>query len=141
VADLWSIGKHVKRNVLSILLLFASLASLALSHALTFSFVLPKATRAIWSAHDVFEKNKKAAVSEADYDHAYAFDLRDSTVIIAAADSLHGIAQSASGLLFVLAFVAAYKRPIQPPQRNAGSRPSSGDTSASETPSSLGPRG
>ncbi len=33
------------------------------------------------------------------------------------------------------------KEPIQPPQRNAGSRPSSGDSSASETPSSLGPRG
>ncbi|HWA28606.1 MAG TPA: hypothetical protein VG734_23355 [Lacunisphaera sp.] len=29
----------------------------------------------------------------------------------------------------------------QPPQRNAGSRPSSGDASASETPSSPGPRG
>lgn len=29
----------------------------------------------------------------------------------------------------------------QPPQRNAGSRPSSGDSPASETPSSLGPRG
>lgn len=33
------------------------------------------------------------------------------------------------------------KRPNQPPQRNAGSRPSSDDSSASETPSSLGPRG
>lgn len=33
------------------------------------------------------------------------------------------------------------KRPIQPPQRNAGSRPSSGDSPASETSSSLGPRG
>jgi hypothetical protein len=31
--------------------------------------------------------------------------------------------------------------PNQPPQRNAGSRPSSGDSPASETPSSLGPRG
>lgn len=33
------------------------------------------------------------------------------------------------------------KEPNQPPQRNAGSRPSSDDSSASETPSSLGPRG
>ena len=33
------------------------------------------------------------------------------------------------------------KRPIQPPQRNAGSRPSSDDSSASESPSSLCPRG
>ncbi|HTJ79502.1 MAG TPA: hypothetical protein VL357_10950 [Rariglobus sp.] len=33
------------------------------------------------------------------------------------------------------------EEPIQPPQRNAGSRPSSDDSSASETPSSLGPRG
>jgi hypothetical protein len=31
--------------------------------------------------------------------------------------------------------------PNQPPQRNAGSRPFSGDSPASETPSSLGPRG
>lgn len=31
--------------------------------------------------------------------------------------------------------------PNQPPQRNAGNRPSSGDSPASETPSSLGPRG
>jgi hypothetical protein len=31
--------------------------------------------------------------------------------------------------------------PNQPPQRNAGSRPSSGESPASETPSSLGPRG
>ena len=31
--------------------------------------------------------------------------------------------------------------PIQSPQHNAGSRPSSGDSAASETPSSLGPRG
>jgi outer membrane protein assembly factor BamE (lipoprotein component of BamABCDE complex) len=35
----------------------------------------------------------------------------------------------------------AGKEPTQPPQRNAGSRPSSGDSSASDTPSSLGPRG
>jgi len=33
------------------------------------------------------------------------------------------------------------KEPNQPPQRNAGSRPSSGDLPVSETPSSLGPRG
>jgi hypothetical protein len=33
------------------------------------------------------------------------------------------------------------KEPNQPPQRNAGSRPSSGGSPASETPSSLGPRG
>jgi len=33
------------------------------------------------------------------------------------------------------------EEPNQPPQRNAGSRPSSADSSASETPSSLGPRG
>jgi hypothetical protein len=34
-----------------------------------------------------------------------------------------------------------FQRPNQAPQRNAGSRPSSGDSSVSETPSSLGPRG
>lgn len=33
------------------------------------------------------------------------------------------------------------KGPIQPPQRNAGDRPSSDVSSASETPSSFGPRG
>jgi hypothetical protein len=33
------------------------------------------------------------------------------------------------------------EEPNQSPQRNAGSRPSSDDSSASETPSSLGPRG
>ena len=33
------------------------------------------------------------------------------------------------------------KEPIQPPQRNAGSRPSSDDSPASKTSSSLGPRG
>lgn len=33
------------------------------------------------------------------------------------------------------------KTPSQPPQHNAGNRPSSDDSSASETPSSLGPRG
>ena len=33
------------------------------------------------------------------------------------------------------------KEPIQPPQRNAGNRPPSDDLSASETLSSLGPRG
>jgi hypothetical protein len=33
------------------------------------------------------------------------------------------------------------KEPNRPPQRNAGSRPSSGDSPASETLSSLGPRG
>lgn len=33
------------------------------------------------------------------------------------------------------------REPIQPPQHNAGSRPSSDDSSASETSSSLGPRG
>lgn len=32
-------------------------------------------------------------------------------------------------------------KPIQPPQRNAGSGPSAGDSSGSETPSSPGPRG
>jgi hypothetical protein len=36
---------------------------------------------------------------------------------------------------------AVRKEPIQPPQRNAGSRPSSGDSPASRNPSSLGPRG
>ena len=34
-----------------------------------------------------------------------------------------------------------YQEPNQPLQRNAGSRPSSDDSSASSTPSSLGPRG
>ena len=33
------------------------------------------------------------------------------------------------------------KEPNQSPQRNAGSRPSSDDSPASETPPSLGPRG
>jgi hypothetical protein len=36
---------------------------------------------------------------------------------------------------------AEKKEANQPPQRNAGSRPSSSYSSASETPSSLGPRG
>ena len=36
---------------------------------------------------------------------------------------------------------AIARKPNQPPQRNAGSRPSSDDSSVSETPSSLGPRG
>lgn len=50
-------------------------------------------------------------------------------------------------LLFPLALsllglaLSIQKRPIQPPQRNAGSRPSSGDSPASETPFSLGPPG
>ena len=42
--------------------------------------------------------------------------------------------------LLGLAF-SIQKRPIQSPQRNAGSRPSSSDSSVSETSSSLGPRG
>jgi hypothetical protein len=37
--------------------------------------------------------------------------------------------------------VARIEEANQPPQRNAGSRPPSGDSPASETPSSLGPRG
>jgi hypothetical protein len=37
--------------------------------------------------------------------------------------------------------VTAKEEPNQPPQRNAGSRPPSDDSPASETPSSLGPRG
>jgi hypothetical protein len=41
----------------------------------------------------------------------------------------------------LVASLVFQKRPIQPPQRNAGGRPSSGDSSASETPSSSGPRG
>jgi hypothetical protein len=36
---------------------------------------------------------------------------------------------------------ARFKEPDQPPQHNAGSRSSSGNSSVSETPSSLGPRG
>jgi hypothetical protein len=45
------------------------------------------------------------------------------------------------GRFFAALQSANPKPPNQAPQRNAGSRPSSGDTSASETPSSLGPRG
>ena len=43
----------------------------------------------------------------------------------------------------ITAFVFCRRRmtPNQPPQRNAGSRPSSDDSPASETPSSPGPRG
>ncbi len=41
----------------------------------------------------------------------------------------------------VATWMTKRKEPIQSPQRNAGSRPSSGDSPASETPSSLGPRG
>jgi hypothetical protein len=46
-------------------------------------------------------------------------------------------------LLFVYQWAIAQrmKGPNQSPQRNAGSRPSSGDSPTSETPSSLGPRG
>ena len=40
-----------------------------------------------------------------------------------------------------LELVVSPEGPIQPPQHNAGSRPSSGDFSGSETLSSLGPRG
>ena len=41
----------------------------------------------------------------------------------------------------LLNWAVVLEEPIQSPQRNAGSRPSSDDSSASETPSSLGPRG
>jgi len=41
----------------------------------------------------------------------------------------------------VWGLVSKKKKPNQPPQRNAGSRPSSDDSQAFETPSSLGPRG
>lgn len=40
----------------------------------------------------------------------------------------------------ILSLVRLFKRPNHPPQRNAGSHPSSDDSPASETPSSLGPR-
>ncbi len=40
-----------------------------------------------------------------------------------------------------VSFYASIKEPIQSAQRNAGSRPSSRDSSASENPSLLGPRG
>jgi hypothetical protein len=40
-----------------------------------------------------------------------------------------------------LLYSRSKRTPNQPPQRNAGSRPSSDVSSASETPSSLGPRG
>ena len=101
----------MKPNTLSIVLLIAALCSLAFSHLFTFSFVLPKATRAIWLAHDVFEKNKKEKASETDYDRAYAVWLRDSTTVIAWAKSLHVGLQVLSATLFVGAFFAASKRP------------------------------
>jgi len=47
----------------------------------------------------------------------------------------------AAGIVGLLRWLPARREPIQSPQRNAGSRPSSGDSSASETPSSHGPRG
>jgi len=43
--------------------------------------------------------------------------------------------------LFFDFLAAGFREPIQPPQHNAGSRPSSGDSPASDAESSLGPRG
>ena len=55
---------------------------------------------------------------------------------------------SVSGILFAASLCwivwltrRTEKKPNQPPQHNAGGRPSSGDSSASETTTSLGPRG
>lgn len=42
--------------------------------------------------------------------------------------------------LFFSFLAAGFREPIQPPQGNASSGPSSGDSSASETPPTLGPR-
>jgi len=42
---------------------------------------------------------------------------------------------------YKVVFDVTEEEPNQPPQRNAGSRPSSSASPASETPSSLGPRG
>jgi len=44
-------------------------------------------------------------------------------------------------LLMSFATTRDKSRPNQPPQSNAGSRPSSGDSPASETPSASAPRG
>lgn len=63
----------------------------------------------------------------------------------AAEPALFGIAMVLWPItLLVMMFSGSKRRntePNQSPQHNAGSRPSSGDSSASETPSSLGPRG
>jgi hypothetical protein len=47
----------------------------------------------------------------------------------------------AAGIVGLLRWLRARREPIQPPQHNAGSRPFSADSSASEISSSLGPRG
>jgi hypothetical protein len=54
------------------------------------------------------------------------------------------LAWSVSVLGFAIGFLLLCikrREPIQPPQHNAGNRPSSEDSPASETSSSLGPRG
>ena len=65
----------------------------------------------------------------------YAFGLI-MVLLVAIQDTRVAIASRCATLLD---FVE--KQPNQPPHRNAGSRPSPGDSSASETPSSPGPRG
>ncbi len=51
------------------------------------------------------------------------------------------IAVSVTAVALGLAWYEKRRRPNQSPQRNAGSRPSSGDSPTSENSSSLGPRG
>jgi hypothetical protein len=59
----------------------------------------------------------------------------------ALAQNLRDIARQERERKMMMEEVRKIAEPNQPPQRNAGSRPSSDDTSAPETPSSLLPRG
>ncbi len=78
---------------------------------------------------------------------AYLDSLRERLLILErdenSAGAEEGAIYNSSAMQQVVAVLEELrsKRPIQPPQHNAGSRPSAGDSSASETPSSLGPRG
>jgi hypothetical protein len=52
-----------------------------------------------------------------------------------------GLIEAAFAVIVFTQIRREYRNAYQPPQHNAGSRPSSGDSPASETSSSLGPRG
>jgi hypothetical protein len=67
--------------------------------------------------------------------------LRASVGLQPISEYLKGFADRSGGRVSPKWVKAAEEGPNQPPQRNAGSRPSSGGSPASETPSSLGPRG
>lgn len=78
---------------------------------------------------------------------AYLDSLRERLLILETEENSAGAEEGAIYNSSAMQQVAAVleelrsRRPIQPPQHNAGSRASSGDSSASATPASLGPRG